>query len=164
ERRAARTRAPSSPCAGPVSAPTAPDYASVCVVSMTTVSGFFFSTTCSTTVGSCTTVLLAVSVRAAAPAAAAGPQPGAKPAYQRYCSLMAGSDPASRHYQTEMAKLPLPNDEQNVAIASAIRRAIQAQEHSAMLPPDVHIMFRDAQRLLVNPMGSDELVLVTAGS
>ena len=33
-----------------------------------------------------------------------------------------------------------------------------------MLPPEIHVMFRDAQRLLVNPMGSDELVLVTAGS
>jgi|GEM_PF-2847880 len=113
----------------------------------------------------CCAVLVAFAARAsAAPAAPAGPASGAKPVYQRYCSLMTGTDPASRHYQAEMAKLPLPNEAQNAALATAIQRAVQAQQHSAMLPPPVHVMYRDAQRLLVNPLGSDELVLATVGN
>ncbi len=110
----------------------------------------------------CCAVLLALAARASA--APAGPAAGAKPAYQRYCSMMSGSDAAARHYQAEMAKLPLPNDAQNQALANGVQRVLLAQTHSAMLPPDVHVMFRDAQRLLVNPTQSDELVLVTVGS
>jgi hypothetical protein len=114
----------------------------------------------------CCAVLLAPLAAAPAPAAAppAAPAAGAKPTYQRYCSMMVGTDPAARRYQTEMAKLSIPNEAQDAAIATGVQRVLQAQQHSAMLPPPVHVMYRNAQRLLVNPLGPDELVIVTVGN